>query len=1157
MTDIGIEGELVPLRQGDRVAKGQDVSIVNTVSHRNFPNADDLQQLYDDLDGVNIIPSAGRSPYKYFQKLQLGSGIAQFPSGNIALNSGNNFKTTHVLVPEINTTGGIVPDVPFFSEYYGSLRVEVTTAVTLRITARFYHFSNQPNEFSNIQSVEDRFSENRQTPVRLRGLSSPPIILSLGTLNIPSGPTFNVTEEFLNTVFPFRIELEIESFDTATGETPTATTITELELVEPTIIFSQIDKTVLSTSDIGIAFSAIRFNDENNNNLPVIDGTTQQTFNDSLDVSTIKEGYAFRFATGTIPAEGVTYTLGRFLPFDTLVSKVDNPSLNIAGDWNVLRAGTDYPVSATESHYVDQVTESDVVTDKADASSPSEATFVRFWIRAVQVTTGTVNNPGTGLLDNEAQTSSFTQSTTDDAKILYVAIDTTYGTAQGAANLRARVESADGEILQRLPFSTAFTRDADISTAKSAEVYRTTAALRGEFLGYLANQVVKVFRTETQRHFKISAQPIVDNTQNVNDLPETSLAEDVQGKLNKPTLLVKEQGILDAITVSGSTESSDTTLPINVDMLRKFGGFSAKESDYDTVQTDTGIFASFQGTSTQIVAIDDAYQITSFTGSVSGTSLSIVELIPSLLKGKRMYRVTLPNETSASNRYIPNGIVTSGVQYDVDSSIKIGGENLDQELHDQVYAGGNNVPQLSEPMQAFQSHLTKSDVSVSSWTVPDNPVSVRSTITRVFAAYFDENRRGSAPFTGNYFEDLADPTITLTAGLDVSGAPLTNDFKKVVAFTHYIVDGNFTTDVNLLQAGTRRILGIDANGLYLQQGDGAGSAVSVSFNQRLFAGATGGGNSIQYLTGTGATSVSYFVPSTPTFPLALTIRFKTVEANGTVGPETQLAYTVTDRAVSQSQTSQVVAISLPTPPGGTRNETITTEYNATTNQVIIGTTGLSQNTTQDVTHLGMEVTFADSLLVNSSNGNRKVRFGEQDEHRQTEVSIVFILEATSANITDADPPLQIVAVINGRQENVLELNYRETNFDFSNLIFGPTTAMTNYFYSADDKDGADNVLFPGKQSYISDGSVSISQVQVYDFDTGGNPLNTPTHAELYQMWLHRDRFLGLFNHPNFGSRKFFLDGDLGLRNIAINSTTITADIVVDAGTTDGYRWEFK
>lgn len=201
----------------------------------------DSSDVQAELDALRLqFDQVRGNPFKYFQRLRVGSGLTQWPAGDITLSDLNNHKTTHVLVPEQNTIGGIVRDVPFFSDYYGEIKVTVTTAVTLRFTVTFYHFSGLPTEFSNTQQFERRFSSNRQTTVSLTDLSSPPVQVPLGPLTV-GGQTFNITDTFLDTPFPFRIELSIESFDTTTGQTPTNTVLSNISLVDATIVFWQLN----------------------------------------------------------------------------------------------------------------------------------------------------------------------------------------------------------------------------------------------------------------------------------------------------------------------------------------------------------------------------------------------------------------------------------------------------------------------------------------------------------------------------------------------------------------------------------------------------------------------------------------------------------------------------------------------------------------------------------------------------------------------------------------------------------------------------------------------------------------------------------------------------------------------------------------------------
>ena len=240
----------------------------------------------------------------------------------------------------------------------------------------------------------------------------------------------------------------------------------------------------------------------------------------------------------------------------------------------------------------------------------------------------------------------------------------------------------------------------------------------------------------------------------------------------------------------------------------------------------------------------------------------------------------------------------------------------------------------------------------------------------------------------------------------------------------------------LLTLGSRILLGIDSSGLYFLQGNQDGNPASATFSQRLSP--PGSGNTIQYLRGVGANSVSWFVPSTLPGPTTFTVRFKVVEGGNTSVVKTA-EYTVTDRTVTQSQTSQVVATTLPNPPGGSRDETILFSYDAGTTTISIGTSGLSQNSTNDVTQLGMEVTYNDTQSLNTSSTSTKQRFGQQDEHRGNTVDILFIIEAQNPNETSSDKRLQLKAVVDGYQENDSELHFRASDYDFSSMKFGPNS----------------------------------------------------------------------------------------------------------------------
>ena len=234
---------------------------------------------------------------------------------------------------------------------------------------------------------------------------------------------------------------------------------------------------------------------------------------------------------------------------------------------------------------------------------------------------------------------------------------------------------------------------------------------------------------------------------------------------------------------------------------------------------------------------------------------------------------------------------------------------------------------------------------------------------------------------------------------------------------------------------------------------------------------------------------------TLTFPLALTLRIKAAD-NGVAGTVVTLAYTITDRDVDQAESSHVVAV-VP-PGGGSRDETLLISYDGTNHQLNVGTAGLALNGPDEITQLGFEITYNDTQQINDSATNTDVAFGEQDEHRGNTVDILLMFEAANPNETSADKFLTVKAIVNGRQENNINLNYRASAYDFSDLQFGPNSGS----------------------------AVSISNIQVYNWDDGGVSANAPFHSELYQMYLRRQQWLGLFQHPDEDYSRYTIDGGL-------------------------------
>lgn len=845
-----------------------------------------------------------------------------------------------------------------------------------------------------------------------------------------------------------------------------------------------------------------------------VNATSPATFASSLTGITPIQGDLFRLIAGGEPFAGQTINAQTG---DALLAIGATPSLTNVDDWVLIDRDSAFSLTMAEVQFLEQVTETSTTVEEADASDPSEASFVRLWLRDNDVQPGDVNNVGTGLRIDEAQ-STLTQTTGQFNGRLYLALPTPYVDSTGTANLSVIVENPNGDIEQNLPLSTAFNLDSPLSAVVAGNLYVLTGGARGGFLGFSANQRVRVIRTGSRNKFTLSTDVSVNA--NVVDLSESALDPTALGKLNKQIALgAQRRTLLDAFGSTGSTAVLDGA----TEMLVKPGGPSLILANYSTRTIADGIPADTAGVSDWTVVVADTVLIESIAGSESGTATSITEISPSLIAGRRMYSVVLPAAGTSTNVFVPVGTTASFSRFEPSSIVKVGRENLDDAL---LQDFNRAHEELSEQLADFDSHLTVRHITGSTWSDAANPVQHRGTIARLFAAFWDESRVGATPFTGNYFEDLADPTIAQTNGgafffsdpddigntdfpgrssyftgrLDVSGAPLTNSFKKIIAFSHYIRNDDFQADIPLLKAGTRRILGIGPTGLHVRRGNLDGAPVTATFNQRLFG--TGDAFSIQYLRGVGANSIDYDVPENNpsgdaiSFPLALTLRPKLVEG-GDAGTQATVAYTITDRDTNQAESTVVVALNVPG-TATTRDETLKLSYNGTTHVLNIATDGISTNTTADVAQIGFEVTYGDSQQVNSSITNTDIAFATQDEHRQRTVDIVLLIEATNPNETTADKQLTIKAVVNGHQENNFDLRVRESAFDFSDIQFGPNTTD----------------------------QISISNIQIYSYDDSGDPFNTPTHADLYRFYQRRQQWLGLFDSSAEDYREYDVDGGM-------------------------------
>lgn len=899
--------------------------------------------------------------------------------------------------------------------------------------------------------------------------------------------------------------------------------------------------------------SVIRFVDNAGAPLPLIDAATQASFDASLTGETILAGYAYRFNTTTFPTGPVTYLLGTFEEDDILVATINDPSLTDPGQWVTIRPGTALPVTATESHFLDTASESDNRVDLIDASSTGESSFVRFWLRVVTVTQGNLENPGTGLQIAEAEDDVFTMTVDQPTSRLYVSFQDTYvATTEQRRLIDIVTVDANGEEADRYNLEDDF-ENANLNRAGGGETFFvTTGANAGESIRYLANQTIRAWRIEINRHFELTATPTVDVTQNIDGLSETALSLEVQAKLNAGTISGTEQRILD-LWMTETTETAPALLPDLTPIWVKYGAPSADIDDYREINLDIGIFGKFTGPSQVIALLRDNITVTGWNATISGT-VTFEEIVPSLIPEYRMWRLQIPTETDLNNVYEPIGTIAEFADFKLGPDGKIGRDNFTPELagdFDAIYR-----PHLSDAMEEFQSDLTVSHSSDPSlvWPAIATPEPYAAPLSREVAFAWDENRTGSTPFTGNYFNDVdPDPVFGqtnthwyyfanaddeanmlfpgrqsfFTGSLQVSGGNLQDVLKKVVLFDYHVNSASISGTKNALQIGSERVLEIRQDGLYIRIGNLDGTAAASTYDRRLTQFANYQGRSQLFLQGIGVTNAAWFVPDVNpagdnlAFPLTLTFRMRLV-TGGQTGAETLVSFVISDRATPVNMNDVTVAMNVP--GGGTQDEVFDIAYSEVTHNVTIASDGLSQNGTANVDQIGIEVTFNDTEQINASNTAAEYELARHIEHDNL-ITVAIMFFEHDPQETSADKMVGFKVIVNGALilTNVVgsrfpleSLNFRDSALDFADITIGDAS--------------------------IED--IAFSGVQVYTY-TGATP---PTEANVRRMWQLRDRWLGLFRHYTLGYPTFTVDGDIEARDTQGNTRGLVfnADLAANA-----------
>ena len=757
---------------------------------------------------------------------------------------------------------------------------------------------------------------------------------------------------------------------------------------------------------------------------------------------------------------------------------------------------------------------------------------VRFWLRTGLVSPANINDTGVGLRIDESNGDlgqdgdTLEQAANVSNAYLYLTLDNTFHDATDLNTLAVVITANDGETDERIVSAVNLGQNFQNETTLdplvgNRRVYRSNTGYigGGPRLNYINIQTIELFFIDTENVFTITQAnaPNVDITRGVKNIPETALANDVQAKLNQEFAFSPlDRQRLDAF-VADSTTSTAALLSGSSVIYYRDELFSPDANDWLSTTFDVGLPPNMgTATDTYLVAVPHATALSSFNGTESGTATIVVVDTDVRLENAAqfaydLYTVTMPVSASLTNTFRPFGTITTINELDASSLVKIGIDNLTPALEARI----NNNPNttiLSPGLADLNSHITVEGIMGMTWTPSTNPPrDVRNaTYTRTFAALWDENRR---TFTQNYFDDLADPTITIPSQqnihffadandsnnrflgkqswvdstIRINGLPLTNTFTKVFGFSALIPE-TFTGNVVLFQAGPasqQRILrATEVDGrVQIQARRGALDGPLVNQAVNRFLNVINTDSNLGNASGNAVNTLRYVLnASDPVQNYLVQVRRY---VNGTFQSGESFTQTITDRDTDvPAQVANLFSNELQ----------VTHSYDADFDNNGVPT-DVIQITTNNVGNANISYIFDIVYSVveqvqTSTNSSFQVLdtvdFG-------TELDFVFIVERVNANNTAANSPLQLKIVFNGVEENDFPLNLGANAFDFSDITFGDTRDCL------------------------------ISNIQIYDF-TAPAPFDFPIHRLLSEFYQRRNEWFGLFNAPGFTSRNYTIDG---------------------------------
>ena len=656
----------------------------------------------------------------------------------------------------------------------------------------------------------------------------------------------------------------------------------------------------------------------------------------SLRNETVNAGYAYRVSLGG------TYFGGTVPTGSVIVALTDNPDLTPSStDWVVIDDSTPFTIGGRAARFLEQVTEVEERVNVIRVDSAGEAADALIWLTPAPFveqpflvpsndTGGAPNgNPRPGQTvtyvggrEDQDANADYTFAFSRFNTYMYLGITPSYATGGHASDIRVQILNLDDEVIETLSLADDFVNISSLNNSTVRNYAYSTDGINPGQLNYQQGWKIQVWRTSPRNHYRLDTVT-VDVTPNVDDIDENQLDLTTRAKLNGDVALpFAEKEKLDNIaqTTTSAAFSGET-------MHYRFDHASDDILNYTSFNSDNGVPPSATADRTLWMVTDNSITITAIAGSVSGTA-TFVEQVPSLIVGKKMWKVTMPASSDTSNFFIPTGTKLTTTLLDLSDLYRVDRNNFSTTfLNEILNTGSTHDEDLPEALRALNNQADVRFITHSNYRSNNGHVYLNNTFAMLKNAptVFPNVAGGVINEIAGSNTDPVDPD-PLTSVQDVgaltgnvmTGAGLVSDELDLICNDGLNFRLNFgcwmyyeslpTSYTPILQVRERFVggghpyrdlIGMGPNGLTFKQRNTTGETQNSSARQPL---TSVNGLPLEVLTGTGSQSTKFRVYTAGTWFIQIERRLVSTQASQ--GGEAH-NYVITDIDVDQGETTQV------------------------------------------------------------------------------------------------------------------------------------------------------------------------------------------------------------------------------------------------------------